>query len=144
MNEVEHNPQAAELVDTFELLDGWEDRYQFIIDLGKELEPLSEAEKTEANRVYGCQSTVHLVPEVTDGGEAIEFRAESDAAIVNGLIAILRRVYHGRTPEEILGFDIEGFLHQLGLDEHLSPTRRNGLFEMDKRIRGIARAAHEG
>lgn len=128
--------QIDELLDTFSLLGDWEDRYRFIIDLGKHLPAMDPALKTEAHRVHGCQATVYLVPKVLPGG--VEFLAESDAAIVNGLIAILQRAYSGRTPEEILAFDIEGLLGQLDLAEHLSPTRRNGLFEMVKRIRSIA------
>ncbi|HEX7009020.1 MAG TPA: SufE family protein [Phycisphaeraceae bacterium] len=134
------HPEADQLVQLFEFLDDWEDRYRLIIDLGKELTPLDPADLVEANRVHGCQSTVYLVHRVDESAQPprIDFLAQSDAAIVNGLIAILRRVYSGRTPQEVLGFDIESLLRQLGLNEHLSPTRRNGLYEMVKRIRGIA------
>lgn len=136
--------QVEELIEAFSLLDDWEERYRFIIDLGRELEPLEPELKTEHHRVHGCQSTVYLVPRVQPGEQpVVDFQAESDAAIVNGLIAILRRVYAGRTAEEILSFDIQGLLARLGLDEHLSPTRRNGLYEMVKRIHTIARRALE-
>ncbi len=136
--------RADELVEAFEMLGEWEERYRFIIDLGRELEPLDPALKTEHHRVHGCQSTVYLVPRVQPGDPpAIDFQAESDAAIVNGLIAILRRVYAGQTADEILAFDIHGLLKRLGLDEHLSPTRRNGLYEMVKRIHSIAHRAKQ-
>ncbi|MEX0652971.1 MAG: SufE family protein [Phycisphaeraceae bacterium] len=134
--------EAEELAEAFALFDDWEDRYRFIIDLGKQLEPVPAELKTEAHRVHGCQSTVYLVPRIQDGEPAvIEFLAESDAAIVNGLIGILKKLYSGQRAPDILAFDIDGFLHRLGLEEHLSPTRRNGLHEMVKRIRAIAQRA---
>lgn len=137
--------EADELAEAFALFDDWEDRYRFIIDLGKQLQPLEPALKTESHRVHGCQSTVYLVPTIQPGDPPIVgFIAESDAAIVNGLIAILHKVFHNRPATEILAFDIDGFLQRLGLEEHLSPTRRNGLHEMVKRIRAIAhRATHQ-
>lgn len=138
---IAENEQAVELIDTFSLLNDWEDRYRFIIDIGKQLPPIEESEKTEQYRVHGCQSTVFIIPEVEAGPPPrISFRAQSDAAIVNGLIGILHQVYSGRTPQEIVDFPIEDFLRELGLNEHLSPTRRNGLYEMVKRIRTLAEA----
>lgn len=135
--------QAADtLADAFAMLGDWELRYSFVIDLGKKLPRLDPASKTEQSRVHGCQATVWLVPRVeTNGQTVIHFDAESDAAIVTGLIAILKRLYDGRTPQQIAGFDIEGFLQRVGLEEHLSPTRRNGLHHMVQRIRSIADAA---
>ena len=141
MSTTEQEKQAEELVEMFELLDDWEDRYRFIIDLGKQLPPMPAEQKVEPNRVHGCQATVYLAPHVVEGEPPrIQFLAESDAAIVNGLIAILQRVYSGHSPREILDYDIEALLQRLGLEEHLSPTRRNGLHEMVKRIRTIAKA----
>lgn len=141
MSITEHNEAAQELAETFSFLDDWEDRYRFIIDLGKELPPMDDSLKVEANRVHGCQATVYLYPQVRDGDEPVlDFIAQSDAAIVNGLIAILQRVYSGQTPAQIVNFDIEAYLRTLDLNEHLSPTRRNGLYEMVKRIRTIAQA----
>ena len=153
--------QADALADAFEFLEDWEARYRFIIDMGRKLEPLTPEEKTEANRVHGCQSTVYMVHEaagesqappttpdlsetpgsstgVTPREPAIRFRAESDAAIVNGLIAILRKLFSGQRAADILRFDVEAFFRRVGLSEHLSPTRRNGLFEMVRRIRSYA------
>ncbi|MCC5830468.1 MAG: SufE family protein [Phycisphaeraceae bacterium] len=135
---------AEELVEAFALLGDWEERYRFIIDLGRRLEPLDESLKIEAHRVHGCQSTVYLVPRIQSGDPPIiDFQAQSDAAIVNGLIAILRRIYADRPAPEVLAFDAHGLLKRLGLDEHLSPTRRNGLHEMVKRIQSLARRAME-
>lgn len=141
--------QAADtLANAFAMLGEWEARYSFVIDLGKKLPRLDPSFKTEQNRVHGCQATVWLVPRVAspgngngDGQPVIHFDAESDAAIVTGLIAILKKLYDGRTPQQIASFDIEGFLQRIGLEEHLSPTRRNGLHHMVKRIRAIADAA---
>ena len=138
-------PEAAakELEDAFAMLGDWESRYQFIIDLGKKLPKLDPALKVEPNRVHGCQATVFLSPRVEqgDGRTLIHFDAESDAMIVSGLIAILRRLYSGRTPRQIVDYPAEPVLGRLGLEEHLSPTRRNGLHHMVKRIRDLAAAA---
>lgn len=133
---------AEQLRDAFEMLGDWESRYAFIIDLGRKLPKLPEELKSEQHRVHGCQATVWLVPRVqTNGSVRIHFDAESDAAIVQGLIGILKKLYDGRTPQQIASFDIESFLQSIGLEEHLSPTRRNGLHHMVQRIRGIADAA---
>jgi|APEBP8051073058_1049385.scaffolds.fasta_scaffold02574_2 sulfur transfer protein SufE len=132
--------EARELVETFEMFDEWEDRYRFLIDLGRELPPFDEAEKTDINKVHGCQSNVWLVANARQegGAQLIDFLADSDAHIVRGLIAILRRVYSGRTAGEILAFDIDGLMKQLGLDQHLSISRRNGLSGMVARIKNLA------
>lgn len=132
--------QADELIETFSLFDEWEDRYRFLIDLGGELPPLDDAAKTDFNKVHGCQSNVWLVADKREenGAAVIDFVADSDAHIVRGLIAILRRLYAGRTSQEILDFDIEGFLKQLGLDQHLSTGRRNGLAGMVARLKQLA------
>jgi sulfur transfer protein SufE len=132
--------EAQELVETFEMFDEWEDRYRFLIDLGRELPPFDEAEKTDANKVHGCQSNVWLIADTRQQGgvQVIDFLADSDAHIVRGLIAILRRVYSGRPAQEILAFDIDGLMKQLGLDQHLSISRRNGLSGMVTRIKSLA------
>jgi cysteine desulfuration protein SufE len=138
--------QANELIEAFGMFDDWEDRYSFLIDLGRELPPMDEADKTEANRVQGCQSRVWIVAHACptdDGGKVITFVADSDSAIVKGLIAILHRVYSGQTAEKILAFDIEGLLKTLELQEHLSMNRRNGLFSMIQYIKTQA-ASTEG
>ncbi len=130
------------LISNFELLGDWEERYGYLIDLGKKLPGLPEAEKTEANRVHGCQAMVWLVMEPDPGRTgALRIRADSDAVIVRGLIAVLQLIFSGHTPEEILAADAKSTLSQLGLDKHLSPTRKNGLFAMVERIRTLARSA---
>lgn len=128
------------LISNFELLGDWEERYGYLIDLGKKLPGLPEAEKTEENRVHGCQAMVWMVMEADpERAGALRFRADSDAFIVRGLIAVLQLIFNGRSPEEILAADARGILGQLGLDQHLSPTRKNGLFAMVERIRALAR-----
>ncbi|MFM1768893.1 MAG: hypothetical protein RJA22_1422 [Verrucomicrobiota bacterium] len=128
------------LITNFELLGDWEERYGYLIDLGKKLPGLPEAEKTEDNRVHGCQAMVWMVMEADPGHPgALRFRADSDAFIVRGLIAVLQLIFNGRTPEQILAADARAVLSQLGLDQHLSPTRKNGLFAMVERIRALAR-----
>ena len=137
---ISQQAQADELIETFSLFDEWEDRYRFLIDLGRELPPLEDEAKTDFNKVHGCQSNVWIVADAREvnGAKVIDFIADSDAHIVRGLIAILRRLYAGRTPHEILNFDIEGFLKQLGLDQHLSTGRRNGLAGMVARVKQLA------
>lgn len=122
------------------MFDDWEDKYRFLIDLGRKLPALPDADKTEENRIHGCQSRVWVVAEKRSApeGEVVEFVADSDSDIVKGLISILRRVYYGQTAERILQFDIEGLLHRLELDQHLSMNRRNGLYEMIQRIKRLA------
>jgi cysteine desulfuration protein SufE len=140
MSTMQDNAEAQELIDAFSFLGDWEQRYQFIIDLGRKLAPMEPALKTDHTRVYGCQATVYLFARVNEDSDprTIQLIAEADAAIVNGLIAILTRVYNGRTPREILAFDVESLLEKLDLEKQLSPTRRNGLHEMVKRIRALA------
>lgn len=132
--------KAEEIVDAFEMFDNWEDRYRFLIDLGKKLPPLPEGAKSEENRVHGCQSNVWMIaePQVTGEDTLIEFIADSDSTIVRGLIAILRTVYSGQTPQDILKFDIDGLMTKLGLDQHLSLGRRNGLAGMVTRVKTLA------
>lgn len=125
----------------FAVLDEWEDRYRYVIELGRMLEPLGEAEHSDANKVRGCASQVWLVTEIgTDdrGDTRLMFRGDSDAHIVRGLIAILFAVYSGRTAKDILATDVQGILGGLGLREHLTPQRSNGLNSMAERIRGDA------
>lgn len=131
---------ADDLVDTFEMFDSWEDRYGVLIDFGKKLPPLDEGDKVEENRVHGCQSQVWMVARERqeDGQTVIDFIADSDALIVKGLIAILRKIYSGQTPQNILSFDITAMLERLGLDQHLTTGRRNGLDGMVCRIKKLA------
>jgi len=128
----------AEIVETFGLLEDWTDRYQYIIDLGRQAPPFPEAWKTEEYRLKGCQSQVWIVTTVKDG--CMEIQATSDSAIVAGLIALLVRVYSGRRPADILATPPE-FIRQIQLEDHLSPTRSNGLSAMVQQIRQRAVAA---
>jgi cysteine desulfuration protein SufE len=129
-----------ELADELDLLGDWEQRYRYVIDLGRELEPLTEGEHSDVNKVRGCASQVWLIASRGPSG-ALSFRGDSDAHIVRGLIAILFRLYGGRVPAEILAFDARGAFDRLGLTGALSRQRSNGLFSMVERIRGEAEAA---
>lgn len=130
--------QISRIIETFEFLDDWEDRYRYLIDLGKNLKPMNPADRVEANRVHGCQATVWLKAQLNEQGQ-LELAAESDAFVVNGLIAILLSAFDKCTPSEILAFDVQSLFDRLGLVEHLSPTRRNGLYAMIGRIHEIAK-----
>jgi cysteine desulfuration protein SufE len=129
-----------ELVDTFAFLDDWEDRYRHVIDLGRALPPLDEAERVPATKVEGCASQVWLVPEIEGEGPSatLRFRGESDAMIVKGLIAVLQTLYNGLTVEEARAVDAQAELGRLELAEHLSSQRSNGLKAMIGRVRDIA------
>ncbi len=130
----------ADLAEEFELLGDWEERYRHVIDLGRTLSPLEEAERCEANKVRGCASQVWVVTEPRPDG-TLGFRGDSDAHIVRGLIAVLLRLYTERTPHEILDFDADAAFTKLGLKGALSAQRSNGLASMVKRIRRDAEAA---
>lgn len=131
------NELQDEIIDEFSGLDDWMDRYQLLIDLGNEQEPLDEQSKTESNLIDGCQSRVWLQADYHDG--VIDFAAESDALIVKGIVALLIRVLSGHTPQEILDADLY-FIDRIGLRDHLSPTRSNGLLAMVKQMRMYALA----
>lgn len=129
MNDVQLAQQK--IIDEFAFFDTWIDRYQYLIDLGRRLQPLDESELSEANRIRGCQSQVWMVAE--SDGDILHFRAISDAAIVSGLIAILLRIYSGKKPADIASTPPD-FVSALQLEAHLSPTRSNGLAAMLKAI----------
>jgi cysteine desulfuration protein SufE len=129
---------ADDIIDTLGFFDSWEDRYKYIIDLGKELPPLDEVHRTEANLVRGCQSQVWLVSELREG--KLFFAADSDAFIVKGLLGVVLAAYNGKSPTEIIAFDIEAYFNALNLLQHLSSTRGNGLRAMVKRIQDTAAA----
>lgn len=129
---------ADDIIDTLGFFDSWEDRYKYIIDLGKELPPLAEEHRTEVNLVRGCQSQVWLISELRDG--RLFFAADSDAFIVKGLLGVVLAAYNGKTSGEILAFDIEAYFNALNLLQHLSATRGNGLRAMVKRIQDTAAA----
>jgi cysteine desulfuration protein SufE len=126
--------QLNDLAAEFDLMGDWEDRYRYVIDLGRDLQPLTTVERSDANKVRGCASQVWLVTEVAPDG-ALRFRGDSDAHIVRGLIAILLQLYSGQRAEDILAFDAKGAFERLGLAGALSAQRSNGLFSMVERIR---------
>lgn len=131
------NELQDEVIEEFSDFDDWMDKYQLLIDLGGEQEPLPEEYKTDANLIDGCQSRVWLQADYADG--ILTFRAESDALIVKGIVALLVRVLSGHTPQEILDADLY-FIDRIGLKEHLSPTRSNGLLAMLKQMKMYALA----
>ncbi len=127
---------TGDVVDNLSFFDGWEDRYRYIIDLGKQLPPMDEALKTDDRLVRGCQSQVWI--EVGKDQHGMVFEVDSDAHIVRGLLALVLCAYNGKTPQEILDFDIENYFSQLDLLQHLSPIRGNGLRAMVDHIRRFA------
>ena len=131
------NEIQDEIIEEFSGFDDWMDKYQLLIDLGNDQEPLDEKYKVESNLIDGCQSRVWLQADYADGN--ITFTAESDALIVKGIVALLIRVLSGHTPDEILNADLY-FIEQIGLKEHLSPTHSNGLLAMVKQMRMYALA----
>lgn len=130
--------EQEELISEFAFFDDWMDRYQYLIDLGRKLPELPDELRRDEFKLKGCQSQVWLVGERHDG--RLLFRAISDAAIVSGLIAVILRIYSNRTPDEILETDPD-FIREIGLEEHLSPTRKNGLGAMLDKIKAEARTA---
>ena len=136
MNEVLE--AQRQLIEEFGFFDNWMDRYQYIIDLGRRLPEFPEADMTDANKIKGCQAQVWFVASKEE--DRLKFRAISDAAIVSGLIALLLRIYSGRRPQEILDIPAD-FVAALELEQHLSPTRSNGLSSMLQAIRTFARNA---
>ena len=130
-----------ELVETFEMLGDWEERYRYLIELGRKLPPMPEAQKTDAAKVRGCMSQVWLTHELQPGSPPrLVFHGDSDAHIVKGLIALLFKLYSGRTPEEIAGLDLHSAFERLGLASHITVNRRNGFYAMVERIRALAAA----
>ncbi len=129
---------TAEILDDIAFFDDWEERYKYIIDLGKELPPMDESLHTPERLVKGCQSNVWL--DVQQEADRLQFVVDSDAVIVRGLLALVLAAYHDKTAQEICAFDIDDYFRQLDLERHLSPTRGNGLRAIVGRIRTIAEA----
>src|SRR3954469_9141114 len=137
---MEHKTIAAieeEIVEEFSLFDSWDDKYEYIIDLGKKLEPLEPAYKKDENKVRGCQSSVWLVADYRDG--KIFYKADSDAVIVKGLISMLIRVLSGQSPDDIVNTKLD-FINKIGMINHLAQTRSNGLLSMVKQMKSYALA----
>jgi cysteine desulfuration protein SufE len=143
LNDTRRVPSFDEILADFAFLDDWEDRYRYVIELGRKLEPLPEAEHSAANKVQGCVSQVWLSTKVEPNGGSprLSFVGDSDAHIVRGLIAILFALYSCKTAQEIISIDAPHTLGLLHLREHLTPQRSNGLMAMVKRIRGDAESA---
>ena len=134
-----HSISSADILDTLGFFDSWEDRYKYIIDLGKDLPAMPAGLHTEDRLVRGCQSQVWIDTTVENG--RLQLQVDSDAFIVKGLLGLVMAAYNNRTPAEILAFDIDGYFEQLDLLRHLSPSRGNGLRAMVQKIQDIARAA---
>jgi cysteine desulfuration protein SufE len=128
-----------DIIADFGLIEDWEERYRYLIELGRELEPLPDSARTEANKVRGCASQVWI--ETLPEGDALRFRGDSDAHIVKGLVRLTLAVYSGQTPSAILSRDAHGLFAELGLSQHLTPQRSNGVRAMVDRIKSDARAA---
>src|SRR6476659_8438108 len=126
-----------EIIEEFSLFDSWDDKYEYIIDMGKKLAPLEQQHKIDENKVKGCQSTVWLVADYKDG--RIYYKAESDAVIVKGLISMLIRVLSGQTPDDIVNAKLD-FIREIGMMSHLAQTRSNGLLSMVKQMKNYALA----
>lgn len=125
-----------ELVEDFEFFETWEERYRYLIDMGKALPPMNEADKTEPNRVRGCISKVWVVPSQVEG--RLRFDADSDSHIVRGLVALARVLFYDRTPDEVLAVDLDAVFQRLGFDAHLSVNRRNGFQSLVKTLKAYA------
>lgn len=135
-------PEVADIIEDLGFFDDWEERYKYIIDLGKELPPMDSALQTPDRLVKGCQSNVWL--EVRREAEKLHFIVDSDAFIVKGLLMLVLAAYEGKSAEDILAFDVDGYFHSLDLERHLSPTRGNGLRAIVAKIRAVATAAQAG
>ncbi len=131
------NSNIEHLKETFEMLPDWEERYRYIIDLGRQLEPLGDHERNEASRVRGCMSQVWLVADASDD-DRLHFRGDSDAHIVRGLIGVLLTIYSDKTPQEIADLDINQIFADLNLEQHITMNRRNGLYSMVETIENTA------
>ena len=131
------NKEIDELIENFSFFESWEDKYQYLIDMGRNVPPMADDLKIDENKLKGCQSVVYFSNTYNDDG-TITFMANSDAAIVQGLIALMLKVFSEKRPQEILDIDIS-FLKQIGLDEHLSPTRKNGLSSLVSSIKNTAK-----
>ncbi|WP_213608428.1 SufE family protein [Pseudoalteromonas sp.] len=129
-------PTRDDIIDDMAFFDDWEQRYQYIIDLGKSISRIDENEKTDENVVKGCQSKVWLISNLDDG--ILYFKADSDAVIINGLLALVMVVFNNKTPKDILAVDIDEYFKQLDLERHITPSRGNGLKAIVAKIQAIA------
>lgn len=135
------SPEIQEIIEDFELLGDWDARYQYLVEIGERLPPMPAADKTDANRVMECMSTVHVAAQ-SDKSEPprLSFRGDCDTAIIKGVVAILVRLFSGKTPAEIEGLDVDDLFEGLHLEEHLSPNRHVGVYAIVEKLKGQARA----
>lgn len=131
--------EIAEIIDTFELLGDWDQRYQYLVELGERLPPMDPADKTDANRVIECMSLVHVTPK-PDGDGRLKYSGDCDTAIIKGVVAILVELFSGKTPEEIESIDVDALFEGLHLQDHLSPNRHVGVYAIVKKLKGQAAA----
>ena len=134
-----------DVIEAFEFIDDWEERYKYVIELGRQIPPYPEAQRTDENKVRGCTSQVWIHPRLSnDSPPVFQFDGDSDAHIVKGLVSLLILIYSNKTPDEVLKIDARDVLDRLQLSEHLTPMRTNGLYSMVTRIREMAAAAQTG
>jgi cysteine desulfuration protein SufE len=131
--------EIDEIIDTFDLLGDWDERYQYLVELGERLPAMDPAQKVDANRVMECMSTVHVVPKPKDGGPRLEFQGDCDTAIIKGVVALLVQLFSGKTPAEIEDTDVDALFEGLQLEEHLSPNRHVGVYAIVNKMKGQAR-----
>lgn len=130
-------PTTEEIIDDLAFFDDWEQRYQYIIDLGKAIPGLPQSERTQSRLVKGCQSNVWLISEMNEG--KLQFEVDSDAVIVQGLLALVLAAFNNKTPDAILAFDIDAYFTELDLERHITPTRGNGLRAIVNKIKALAK-----
>jgi cysteine desulfuration protein SufE len=129
-----------EIVDTFELLGDWDQRYEYLVELGERMPAMDAADKTDANRVMECMSTVHVVPKPMDGGPQLRFHGDCDTAIIKGVVALLVELFSGKTATEIDETDVDALFGGLQLEDHLSPNRHVGVYAIVNKMKGQAKA----
>jgi cysteine desulfuration protein SufE len=132
--------EIDEIIDTFELFGDWDERYQYLVELGERLPPMDPADKVDANRVMECMSTVHVVPKPMDGTHKLRFHGDCDTAIIKGVVALLVQIFSGKTAGEIDSTDVDALFHGLKLEEHLSPNRHVGVYAIVNKMKGQARS----
>lgn len=131
--------EIDDIIDTFDLLGDWDQRYQYLVELGERLAPMDPAQKVDANRVMECMSTVHVAPEPLGAGPQLRFHGDCDTAIIKGVVALLVRLFSGKTAEEIEATDVDALFEGLQLEEHLSPNRHVGVYAIVNKMKGQAR-----
>ncbi|MBK1650097.1 SufE family protein [Rhabdochromatium marinum] len=134
------NEQIAEIIDTFELLGDWDQRYQYLIEIGERLPPMDATAKTDANQVKECMSTVHVMAQPSNTGTGLDYQGDCDTAIIKGVVALLVGLFSGKTAAEIATLDVDQLFAGLQLEEHLSPSRHVGVYAIVNKMQGQAKA----